>query len=138
MFICVRGNSSINIFAFSIHVSHASFIPPLVAKSYAPCICYARTFSVLLSISKSFQNRVSHILLGSQGYHYTSIGVGNSGSCFKHPYEDERGQEEKVINSLKEPRTAGIPYPGFVWSESTRTNDVNMSSMSVRNELTPV
>jgi hypothetical protein len=36
---------------FSIHVLHASFIPPLVAKSYAPCICHARTFPVLLVMS---------------------------------------------------------------------------------------
>jgi len=35
---------------FFIHVSHASFIPPLVAKSYAPCICHARTFPVLLKL----------------------------------------------------------------------------------------
>ncbi len=34
---------------FSIHVSHTSFIPFLVAKSYAPCICHVRTFPVLLT-----------------------------------------------------------------------------------------
>ena len=33
---------------FSIHVLHASFIPPLVAKRYAPCICHDKTFLVLL------------------------------------------------------------------------------------------
>jgi hypothetical protein len=36
---------------FSIHVSHASFIPTLVAKNYAPCICHARTFPVSLHVS---------------------------------------------------------------------------------------
>jgi hypothetical protein len=33
---------------FSIHVTHVSFIPPLVVKSYTPCIYYARTSPVLL------------------------------------------------------------------------------------------
>jgi hypothetical protein len=43
---------------FSIHVSHASFIPPLVTKSYAPCICHARTFPVLLVMSPVHAIRV--------------------------------------------------------------------------------
>jgi hypothetical protein len=33
---------------FSIHVSHALFIPPLVSKSYAPRFCHVRTFQVQL------------------------------------------------------------------------------------------
>jgi hypothetical protein len=36
---------------FSIHVSHVSFIPPLVVKSYVPCISYTRTFPVLVVMS---------------------------------------------------------------------------------------
>jgi hypothetical protein len=36
---------------FSIHVSHISFIPPLVVKSYAPCFCHTKTFPVLLVMS---------------------------------------------------------------------------------------
>jgi hypothetical protein len=33
---------------FSIHVSHALFVPPLVSKSYAPRFCHVRTFPVQL------------------------------------------------------------------------------------------
>jgi hypothetical protein len=33
---------------FSMHVSHVSFIPPLVVKRYVPYICHVRTFPVLL------------------------------------------------------------------------------------------
>ena len=43
---------------FPIHVLHVSFTPPLVAKSYAPCICYARTFPVLLVMSPVHAIRV--------------------------------------------------------------------------------
>ncbi len=37
---------------FSIHVSHASFIPPLVSKIYAPSFCHVRTSPVSLIINK--------------------------------------------------------------------------------------
>jgi hypothetical protein len=43
---------------FSIHVSHVSFIPPLVEKSYVPCICHVRTFPVLLVMSPVHAIRV--------------------------------------------------------------------------------
>jgi hypothetical protein len=35
---------------FSIHVSHVSFIPPLVPKTYVPCIFHVRTFPVQLIV----------------------------------------------------------------------------------------
>jgi hypothetical protein len=43
---------------FSIHVSHISFIPPLVSKSYAPCFCQVRTSPVLLVMSPVHTMRV--------------------------------------------------------------------------------
>jgi hypothetical protein len=43
---------------FSIHVSHALFIPPLVSKSYAPCFYHVRTFPVSLVMSPVHAMRV--------------------------------------------------------------------------------
>ncbi len=45
VYLCQRKSCNKHL-RFSIHVSHVSFIPPLVAKSYATCICHARTFPV--------------------------------------------------------------------------------------------
>jgi hypothetical protein len=43
---------------FSIHVSHASFIPTLVAKRYAACFFHTRTFPVVLGMSPVHAIRV--------------------------------------------------------------------------------
>jgi hypothetical protein len=44
---------------FSIHVLHTSFIPPLVAKSYAPRFCHVRTSPVSLVQPNETTNRDS-------------------------------------------------------------------------------
>jgi hypothetical protein len=50
VYLCQRKSCNKHL-RLSIHVSHTSFIPPLVAKNYAPCDCHARTFLVLLVMS---------------------------------------------------------------------------------------
>jgi hypothetical protein len=55
----------INILCFPIHVSHVSFITPLVSKNYTPCFCHVRTSPVSLQ-KRTFRMNLS--LENDQGF----------------------------------------------------------------------